>query len=193
VLKITAEDVGGAVPLPSRRPFEPISVPLILPPRKRGGRSGMAIASLVVAVAGIPFFGLLTGVVAVVLGCVALGGIQRDRQRGTGLAVAGVLLGLADVVGWLVFLVLMFPRQGGNVSLEEFEPDMAAMESLAPHIRPAVKANVLIESETRRGLLGRKGLGSGVILRIADGKALIVTNRHVVDPDFVDRPNQTGG
>ena len=28
------------------------------------------------------------------------------------------------------------------------------------------------------------GIGSGVILRIDDGKALVVTNRHVVDPSF---------
>ncbi len=36
---------------------------------------------------------------------------------------------------------------------------------------------------TTRGL-PRGGIGSGVILSVADGEALILTNRHVVDPAF---------
>ena len=33
-------------------------------------------------------------------------------------------------------------------------------------------------------ILGGKAIGSGVILRIDGGDALIVTNRHVIDPKF---------
>ena len=65
--------------------------------------NSLAVASLVVAVLGIPLFGVLTGVVAIVLGSIAIGAIEKAREKGTGLALAGVLLGIADVIGWVVF------------------------------------------------------------------------------------------
>ena len=47
-----------------------------------------------------------------------------------------------------------------------------------------MRANVLIERTVGMSILGGKAIGSGVILRIDRGDALIVTNRHVVDPDY---------
>ena len=40
--------------------------------------------------------------------------------------------------------------------------------------------------------LGGKAIGSGVILRIDHGEALIVTNRHVVDDDFPSSRDDAG-
>ena len=59
---------------------------------------------VIVAVAGIPLFGAVTGLIAILLGSLALGGIHHTRQRGTGLAVTGIVLGLADAVGWIAIL-----------------------------------------------------------------------------------------
>ena len=107
VLKITYEDLEQAVPLPPR---SPVGVPSFTTcaagaaahqPASRGRVRGCSLA-------GIPFFGLLTGLVAVVLGCLALGTLQKSSQRGLVLAVLGVLLGLADVVGWLLLLYYVF-------------------------------------------------------------------------------------
>ena len=72
---------------------------------------------------------------------------------------------------------------GGGVAidLDNFEPDPQAMEQLPPHINRAMKANVVIQ--TSSGLL-QQGIGSGVILRIENTRALIVTNRHVIDTSF---------
>ena len=47
-----------------------------------------------------------------------------------------------------------------------------------------MRANVLIERSVGLAALGGKAIGSGVILQIEEGEALIVTNRHVVDDDF---------
>jgi serine protease Do len=47
-----------------------------------------------------------------------------------------------------------------------------------------MRANVLIERPHGMAVLGGKAIGSGVILRIDQGDALIVTNRHVVDRKF---------
>ncbi len=190
VLKITVEEVNRAAPQPApRRPMATAPMYVPMPPEPR--RSALAVASFVTALAGIPFFGLITGLVAVGLGCAALGGIHHSRRRGTVWAVVGILLGLVDAVGWLVFLVVILSGYRPHLSVEDFEPDLAAMDSLAPHVRRAVKANVLIESK-RPGLLGGTGVGSGVIVRLKDGTATVLTNRHVVDPDFADEPFQTG-
>jgi S1-C subfamily serine protease len=132
---------------------------------------------------GIPLVGVLTGLVAVLLGCLALGGIVSQRQKGTVLAVSGVLLGLGDVVGWIIFLSYAFTRPGPDLQLGHFQPDLAAMKNLDPTLDRAMRANVLIES--RAGWFGQsKVLGSGVILKLVDNEAIILTNRHVIDPDF---------
>jgi hypothetical protein len=185
-LLITAHDLDLAYLLPEKPTYRAPVLPIQENTRRT---SRLAIASLVCALAGIPLFGVLTGLVAVLLGSLALGGIRQERQRGTGLAVVGVLLGLADVVGWLVFLSVMLSRPGPALTLNQFRPDRAALEDLEPTLKRAMQANVLIETHGG-GLLGGVALGSGVIMQAAGGEALILTNRHVVDPNFAaDRPD----
>jgi hypothetical protein len=103
VLTITDDDLDRVVPLPAR--------PLVVPtfavgrPARSGPRwNRLAIASLVTALAGIPFFGVVTGLVAIGLGCFALV-VGPDRgTKGTGLAVAGLFLGCLDVIAWILCL-----------------------------------------------------------------------------------------
>ena len=155
--------------------------------------SKLAIASLVIGVLGIPLFGLVTGLIAVVVGCIALSCLRSD-QRGLGLAVGGIVLGIADFVGWMVMMFVLSDvlpgiggGGGGGGALEDFEPDPSALIELPEHIGRSMKSNVLIQvrAEKWNGLFGQ-GLGSGVILRITDREALIVTNRHVIDSAFAD-------
>ena len=178
VLRITAEEVQKAAPLPGRRSW----VPVIPPEVSRFDR--LAIASLVTALVGIPIFGALTGLVAILLGCLALGSLRVSRQRGTGLAVAGVLLGLVDVVGWLIFLVMMLSRPQAVVNMEDLRADPAMLENLDPVLSRGLRANVLIEVGQGLKHGGGTVIGSGVIMRLSGGEALIVTNRHVVDADY---------
>src|SRR5208283_4707314 len=99
--------------------------------------------------------------------------------------VTGILFGLADTVGWIVFLSIYYGAGGHlTIRLDEFEPDADALNHMAPAVARSARANALVETKIGTGLLGGTGIGSGVILQIEHGSALIVTNRHVVDPDF---------
>jgi drug/metabolite transporter (DMT)-like permease len=63
----------------------------------------LAIASLIAS-----FTGLLCcvgSIVAMVLGAIALDQIKRTRQEGFGLAVAGIVIGIATLGVTLVFLL----------------------------------------------------------------------------------------
>jgi S1-C subfamily serine protease len=154
------------------------------PATRKTGVNGFAIASLICAIAGIPFFGILTGLAAVLLAIVALSAIRAQPQRGLGVALSGLLLGIIDVVGWVIFLTVMLSRGGSPLSITELPPDLKAIGELEPPLERAMRANVLIERSAGLAALGGKSVGSGVILSISQGEALIVTNRHVVDDEF---------
>lgn len=184
-LVISAEELSSAVPLAARRVVPAGSVPGASPgpaPPAQPRVSRLAIASFITAIAGIPLFGFVTGAVAVVLAAIALGGLRTNGRKGLGWALSGLLIGLADVVGWLVLMsfVLSNTNTVGLVDLGDAEPDFA-VEDMAPKIQRAMRANVLIERQA--GWVG-KAMGSGVILALDRGEAVIVTNRHVVDSTF---------
>jgi len=92
--------------------------------------SGMAIASLVVAVLGLPLsccygFGVILSIVALVLGIVALSGIKRSAVavQGRGLAVTGVVLSLVNIVLVIVLAILavVFGMKWGPEFMQMFE------------------------------------------------------------------------
>ncbi len=65
------------------------------------GTNGLAIASLIASFTG--FFCCVIGsVVAIVLGVVALNQIKQTRQEGYGLAVTGIVIGVATLVVFLI-------------------------------------------------------------------------------------------
>jgi S1-C subfamily serine protease len=146
--------------------------------------SRLAIAAFLCGLAGIPLFGVVTGLVAVVLAVLALSGIRASAQRGLWLALAGMFLGIADVVGWIILLGVLLARSGPDLHFAELPPDLSVIQELAPPLQRAMRANVLIERSGGLAALGIKAMGSGVILQIDRGQALIVTNRHVIDSDF---------
>jgi hypothetical protein len=69
-------------------------------PAKAGRVNGYAIASFVLGLAG---FMLVTLVLSVIFGIVALAGIRKTAERGKGLAIAG--LAVSGV--WLLFFVII--------------------------------------------------------------------------------------
>ena len=144
----------------------------------------LAIASLSLAILGIPLFGIVTGLVAVVLGCLALSG-HTSRWKGASMAVAGIFLGITDVAGWTIGLLMVVDNPGFHVTVvDQFDPDPKALNELPAAINRAMKSNVLIQTAADLTHLRGGGIGSGVIVRLKDNIAWIITNRHVADPSF---------
>jgi S1-C subfamily serine protease len=187
VWTITADELDRAVPLPAPRPpfsqgptgsFYPDAGARTTPPSNR--RNRIAIAALVVAIAGIPLVGLVTGVFAIILACIALGTIGRTQTRGVGMAVAALLIGVIDVVGW-IFLIIAW--RGPTLMVHrpsQMDLDPAALRAVDPTIADAMRANVVISSQERLS----ERMGSGVVMKLENGVAYVLTNRHVVDASY---------
>lgn len=69
----------------------------------QAGTNGLAIASLISSFAGV--FCCIGSIVAIVLGALALGQIKHTRQEGYGLAVAGIVIGVATLVVNLIVVL----------------------------------------------------------------------------------------
>lgn len=95
---------GGAYPPPPPGyPAQGFGAPGYGAPTSEPGTNSLAIFSLVASVVG-----LLCGVgsvIGIVLGAVALNQIKRSRQGGYGLAVAGIVVGVASLIISLVWMV----------------------------------------------------------------------------------------
>lgn len=78
---------------------------------------GMAIASLVLGLLALFLAPFITGVLAVILGGVSIGRCNRGEAAGKGLAIAGVVIGIVSIVGWLALIAFLGPQLpdlGGN-------------------------------------------------------------------------------
>lgn len=183
VLTISAHELADAVPLPVSRPAFAGQFTGAIEPARKSNPRGMAITALVCGLAGIPF--CVPGLLAILFGALALAGLGATARRGTGMAISGIVLGILDTVGWVVLFGWGISQFSVTNAFERnaLQPDLASINGLDPPLRRAMLANVLIE---HRGGLAGLGLsmGSGVILGIDRGEAVIVTNRHVIDDSF---------
>jgi hypothetical protein len=204
-LRVTADEVAMAQPLPRSRPVPTAYTPPMPSFDESSGsprpRSALAVAAFFVGLTGIgsPLVashcpanfgnfvligGMIAGIIATLLGSLALGGILRTRRRGTGFAVTGLLLGLAETTICLMMIAFLGINDGPvAVNIDEFEPDPKALNDMPANIARSFRANALVESNFS-GFLAGTGIGSGVILQIEHGEALILTNRHVIDANF---------
>jgi hypothetical protein len=184
-LQQTRSELAAAQPLPTRAAagtdFNEMGAGKAAPRWNRA-----AVAAFIVALLGVPLFGLVTGLIAMVIACVALAGHVHGR-RGLSLAVIAIVLGLFDVIGWAVALSKYFGSPHAMVAMDTLTLDPESLDELPVRISRAMRANVIIQSAAG---IGRNAIGSGVILRVRDGMAHIVTNRHTVDLSY--RGNERG-
>ncbi len=118
LISISQEELASAVPLPSRSSaFREVDPDQQSVEAKRWNRT--AVWAFVLAVLGIPLFGLITGIVAMIVGCLALVSHASNR-KGVSLAVLGILLGLVDVVGWAFALNHFLGGNNATVAFQEF-------------------------------------------------------------------------
>lgn len=76
------------------------------PPPNRGN-NGMAVAALIMGIAGLFICGL-TSIVGVVLGHISLGQIKRTGEEGRGMAIAGLVLSYFGVLCWVGVALLIW-------------------------------------------------------------------------------------
>lgn len=181
-IRVHQHDLRAAVPLERSTPtFGGVDAL-----KRRWNR--VSVWAFAVSLLGVPLFGIVTGVVAMVLACVALVG-HRANQRGIVLAALAMVIGLADIIGWSVGLSYYLGGGGGaRVAFSEMTIDTETLNELPDKIARAMRANVLIDAQMG---FGKAGIGSGVVLKVADGVSYIVTNRHVVDGDYTSGTMET--
>lgn len=76
------------------------------PPQPVAPTSGLAVASLVCGIVGFFAFGL-TSIPGVILGHMATRETRTGQRNGHGLAITGLILNWLQVVGWLLFWILI--------------------------------------------------------------------------------------
>jgi len=69
--------------------------------------NGKAIASLVLGIVGLLFFGIILGPLAIIFGFLARKEIATTRQGGNGMAIAGIVLGIIAVASFFIFLPII--------------------------------------------------------------------------------------
>jgi uncharacterized membrane protein len=100
----TARTHGDLAQVTSQLPGGGVALFMPPPPVVRGTNS-LAVASLVCGVA--EFFTLgLTAIPAVILGHMARGRIRRTGEQGSGLALAGLILGWAAIIVFVLVVAL---------------------------------------------------------------------------------------
>lgn len=65
---------------------------------------GMAIASFVLSIAGLFIAGLILGTLGIIFGAIGIGRTSGGKKKGQGLAIAGLVIGILDVL--LILLLL---------------------------------------------------------------------------------------
>ncbi|ANB60417.1 S1C family serine protease [Anoxybacteroides amylolyticum] len=125
---------------------------------------------------------------------------QKGNRRGTFLAaLVGALLGALLVVfsipvlsTWDVLPYSVTPKESGQTSKEEAVNQPTVRENVSVNVVSQVTKAIDKVSDAVVGVVniqeanfwsqgGEAGTGSGVIYKIANGKAFIVTNHHVVE------------
>lgn len=73
--------------------------------------NGMAIGSFVCSLVGLLFCGVVLGIVAISLGVSAMNGMKTSgNSQGRGLSIAGVVIGVVDILAGIVIVLVMVGR-----------------------------------------------------------------------------------
>jgi hypothetical protein len=118
---MAARHYGELAPIVADLPVGPVGFPA---PYQQPGyypvptapTNGFAVGALVCGI--LEFFTVgLTAIPAVILGHMARKQIKLTRERGDGMALAGLILGWMAIVGWalaIVFVIAVSTSQGGS-------------------------------------------------------------------------------
>jgi len=114
---------------------------------------GLAITSLVLGILGFVCCGFFSGIPAIICGHMAHGKIHRHPRRyeGSGLALAGLILGYLSIFSTGILAALAIPAEGAmQLQMSVGAPDETRRRSMALYTRPADAAPELFQSRPRR-------------------------------------------
>lgn len=69
-------------------------------------QNSMALASFIIALVGLIVAGLPCGIVAVILGIVGLVKFDATKEKGKGFAIAGLVIGVIDVIAVVLNIII---------------------------------------------------------------------------------------
>lgn len=71
--------------------------------------NGLALSGFICSLVGLFLFGFILGVLALIFSAIGLGKINKDtsKWKGKGMAIAGIIIGIIDIVAWLIILALL--------------------------------------------------------------------------------------
>ncbi len=193
---VKGEAGSGAIITISKDEAESLPAAKLLPatslyPPGREGRykkrfSKLAILALLLTVLSAGILAPITlFMAAIALGLI----INNSMLRGRWLAIVSMLLSIVLLVCWVTSGYFFFRGKMGQRGGPEFSESPEALNNVAEPIRGSMRANVVVRA-TGRGLGGGTMMGSGVIVSLNKERALILTNRHVIDPGY--RNGDTG-
>ena len=167
-------------------------------PKEPSRLSRLAVLSAVLAVAALAGFwgvlgremlvllvGIVVAIAAIVLGVIALVLINTGRKvhgfvpAGVATVVAGALV----LVYFASFSAMTTSRGHShwmNVQIAKSRPTESELARMAPPKARAMRANVVITSASKGVFAGELASGSGIILKVENQTAWILTNRHVI-------------
>ncbi len=140
---------------------------------------------LVAAVSALPFAGLIIILAAVIF----LFRTKPATKKTTRLLLLAICIGFMSSVFWTLIFIQLVPKinvaQFRN-SEQETYLGQTNIDDLASNIKFAFQNNVYITIERRRfpSFRSETITGSGVIIGRNQSNFLILTSRHVIDPDF---------
>jgi hypothetical protein len=79
------------------------------PPKRT---NGMAITALVIGILGVFVFQFVFGPLAIIFGGLGMGFANKNNGSGKGLAIAGLILGIVDLLLFAVVMLLFMGARG---------------------------------------------------------------------------------
>lgn len=143
----------------------------------------IGIIGLVIQQVAFFVISLMIALLAVLLGVIALVRINLNPKISGGI-IAVITISLSCLIIAGDFIVLHFVtrketlEQRVNLQMSSM-PSEEHLKSLPPSKSSAIKANVVIKCSSS-GFFKNLSFGSGVITKIKDKKAFILTNKHVI-------------
>ena len=65
-----------------------------------------ALVSLIVSLVGIVIAGLPCGIIATITGIIGLVTFKKDTEKGKGMAIAGLIIGVLEIVIMILFMIM---------------------------------------------------------------------------------------